>query len=71
MGTNVPQDTPLLSHRLGAPGYRELYDLESDPGAMHNRWDDPEYHGDRNQRTARIAEHLEGLESRVEHRSYA
>ena len=71
VGTNVPQDTPLLSHRLGAPGYRELYDLESDPGAMHNRWDDPEYHWDRNQLTARIADHLERLESRVERRSYA
>ncbi len=24
--------------------YGELFDLEADPGELHNRWDDPEYH---------------------------
>ena len=51
--------------------FGELYDLESDPGEIHNRWDDPEYRRDRNQLTARIADHLERLERRVERHSYA
>jgi uncharacterized sulfatase len=41
--TLVTQRYKLTVYR-DAP-YGELFDLESDPDELHNRWDDPEYAG--------------------------
>jgi len=39
--TYVDERYKLTVDRNGDWG--ELYDLEQDPGEVHNRWDDPEY----------------------------
>lgn len=51
--------------------FGELYDLRNDPGELRNLWDDPEYQRTRAELVARIADHLERIEPRVQRHSYA
>ena len=51
--------------------FGELYDLEKDPGELKNRWDEPEYLRNRLELTARLIDHGEPLERRVDRTHYA